>query len=288
MQTPKILIVTPARDEERNIKILADSLESQTRKVNLNWIVVDDGSVDKTSGVCKSLNLSFELRLIRREKSGKLITGGAFAAWWAGVDFGLAEYPDSDFIMKLDADVELSKEYFECLFDHISIDKLGIAGGTIIGTHREQNVYVPGPVKLYSREALNLVRALPVATGFDVMDAILCQFHGLTVQVIPSAQFRMNRKIGHSEGLLHGCYRNGMVCRWVGYAPEYFTLHAIRHFFRSPLFLGSIWMLYGFIFTSKGPYPPELREAHRRLQRQRLRKIIKQPIKSLQQLYYPR
>jgi hypothetical protein len=129
----------------------------------------------------------------------------------------------------------------------------------------------------------------PTATayekGFDVMDEILCKEKGLNTQIIPAAKFTMSRQIGHSQGLLHGRFRNGLVCKWVGYAPEYFVLHAIRYLFRAPYLFGSIWMVYGYFTSGKGPYPQRLRTAHKVMQRRRLIQIIKHPVKTLSNLY---
>jgi glycosyltransferase involved in cell wall biosynthesis len=252
----------------------------------VTWIIVDDGSEDGTIEIAKNLKIPFELVIEKRSLSGNLITGAAFAAWWSGVETGLILHAETKFVMKLDADVILSPNYFANLFKDLNTDELGIFGGVLTGKQREQKVYVPGPVKMYTRKGLDVVRELPIATGFDVMDEVACLRSGLRIQVVRNAKFRMNREIGHSQGLLHGRYRNGLVCRWVGYAPEYFCLHVIRYLFRAPYFLGSVWMVSGYLRTNSGPYPTELRMEHRRLQRERLIRFIQNPIKLLKDLYF--
>lgn len=282
----RILIVTPARNEVGNISALAQSLKTQTFLPVATWIIIDDGSVDGTFEIAEKLQVPFELVLERRSLSGSLITGAAFAAWWQGVELGLKCHPETAFVMKLDADVILAPDYFYELFNHLNWTELGIVGGVLTGSQREQRVYVPGPVKMYTRRAIEVVRKLPVATGFDVMDEVACICSNLRIQVVRSANFFMNREIGHSQGLLHGRYRNGVVCRWVGYSPEYFLIHAVRYFFREPYFFGSIWMILGYLKSNSGPYPIELRMAHRQLQRKRLISIIRHPLKSLNELYF--
>ena len=282
----RILIVTPARNEVDNISALSQSLKTQTFLPVVTWIIIDDGSVDGTFEIAEKLQVPFELVIQRRSLSGNLITGAAFAAWWQGVDFGLERHPETAFVMKLDADVILAPNYFAELFNHLNLTELGIVGGVLNGRQREQRVYVPGPVKMYTRSALEVVRKLPVATGFDVMDEVACMSNNLRIQVVRSANFFMNREIGHSQGLLHGRYRNGVVCHWVGYAPEYFLIHTVRYFFRAPYFFGSIWMIFGYLKSDSGPYPTELRMAHRKLQRKRIVSIITNPIKSLKELYF--
>jgi hypothetical protein len=230
--------------------------------------------------------LPFDVLVIHRTLSGKLITGAAFAAWWQGVEIGLQNNPAVTHVMKLDADVELSENYFKVIFNEIASQDVAVVGGVIQGYGREQKSYVPGPVKMYSREALNLIKELPIATGFDVMDELLCRQRGFSVQVIEEAKFRLNRQIGHSQGLVHGRYRNGLVCRWIGYAPEYFFFHFSRYFFRKPYFIGSLSMLVGYIFAGKGPYPKDLKVSHSRLQRIRLKSLFAHPFQTVRKLYF--
>jgi dolichol-phosphate mannosyltransferase len=280
-----LVIVTPARNEVSNIVELSKSLELQTFNPIMVWVIVDDGSSDGTFSTAMELSLPFKVQVLKREKEGKLITGAAFAAWWQGVDKGLEDNPDANYLMKLDADVVLDMDYFKNLYADMRPMDLGVIGGVISNIHREQKAYVPGPVKMYSRNGLNLIRNLPIATGFDVMDEMMCIQNGLNIQVISTAKFTMNRQIGHSQGLLHGRYRNGLVCKWVGYAPEYFALHVIRYLFRSPYLVGSIWMTMGYAFSNKGPYPQTLRKQHMKLQRLRLLRILRSPVESLRDLY---
>ena len=281
-----LLIVTPARNESSNIQKLAQSLSAQTSSSVLLWVIVNDGSTDETLSIAENLVVPFPKVVINRLREGSLITGAAFAAWWQGVDSGLALVPHVKFVMKLDADVCLETNYFERLFLNLDQTKLGVLGGVIKGMQREQKTYVPGPVKMYSRIGLSKVRELPIATGFDVMDEILCRSIGLRVEVVSEAKFLMNRQIGHSQGLLHGRFRNGVVCRWIGYDKVYFVLHAIRYVFRKPYFFGSIWMLIGFMRGGKGPYSLNLRKLHATIQREKIILLIKSPVKTLKKLYF--
>lgn len=283
---PQILIVTPARNEALNLPLLANSLSRQMFRPITAWIVVDDGSTDGSAAIVKDLKLPFKVQVVRRDLRGKLITGAAFSAWWQGIEFGLDAYPSVTHVMKLDADVELDSNYFDEIFKNVDSNRVGVVGGVISGSGREQKSYVPGPVKMYSRDALDLLRDLPVATGFDVMDELFCREQGVEIQIIPTAKFRMNRQIGHSQGLVHGRFRNGLVCKWTGYAPEYFFLHFLRYLFRKPYVIGSIAMLMGYIFADLGPYPDDLRRSHSLIQRRKLKSLIGHPIKTIRNLYY--
>jgi glycosyltransferase involved in cell wall biosynthesis len=280
---PELLIVTPAKNEANNIKQLHAMLELQKVR-NFKWVLVIDGSEDNSFEIASKLTPSFPFDVINYESSGLLIKGGAFQTWNYGVDFGLKKYPESDFVMKLDADVILEVDYFAKLFEELPVTA-DVLGGVIIGNEREQSEYVPGPVKMYSREALVLVKKLPMATGLDVMDEMICRYNHMEVRIVKSAKFKMARSIGHSQGKLHGRFRNGLVCRWTGYSPIYFVFHVVRYIFRSPYFFGSIWMIVGFVTAGPGPYDKELRRYHGKIQRNRLIRILRSPASTLRDLY---
>ena len=103
--------------------------------------------------------------------------------------------------------------------------------------------------------------------------------------MFPDAKFRLNRPIGFSQGKLHGRFRNGVVCRWTGYAHEYFLLHLLRYTFLSPFFLGSIWMLAGYLLAPESPYSAQLRNEHKKQQKIRLKNLLRNPNKNLKEMY---
>ena len=223
--------------------------------------------------------------MLHAKTSGRLIQGGAYQAWGVGVKFALDDIEDFSHLMKLDIDVELETDYFNKLEGFMNSQMIGILGGVLKNSNREQTIHVPGPIKIYSKSCLLGLLELPLATGFDVMDEILAQKNGYTVQVVRNAWFKLNRPIGASQGLIHGRRRNGLVCRWTGYYFPYFILHALRYIFRKPFFLGTIAMLIGYFFSPPSPYALELKILHARQQKVLLLRIVRNPYTVLHELY---
>jgi dolichol-phosphate mannosyltransferase len=276
----KLLIVTPIHNEALNIVELAEALKSSSRQPDM-WIVVDDGSTDQGPAMLARVDIPFPHMVVRREQTaGGLIGGSAFKAWQAGIDSLEGSVLDFDAIMKLDADVDLPEKYLERALQALDGDqRLGLAGGVLLGKgNAEQNLHVPGPVKMYSRLGFQALKPLPREVGFDVMDEVAIKHEGLHVLVQKDNYFGVRRSIGASQGLVHGRRRNGRVCRWTAYYPPYFALHALRYAFRRPYLIGTIAMVFGYITATDGPYPPELKKAHTDEQRGKLRDIIRSPI----------
>jgi glycosyltransferase involved in cell wall biosynthesis len=278
--------VTPARNEAGFLVELAATLNVQAEDHDIFWVLVSDASTDDSQTVYEDLDLNFPSLFLEYKSTGKLISGGAYQTWRFGVQEGMKHFPDYSHVMKLDADVLLSSSYLSTLFEEADSDA-AVLGGRCSGFPREQTSSVPGPVKMYSRSGYGLISTLPHETGFDVMDEVLCASQGLTISIVPAASFSMARRIGVSEGVLHGRFRNGLVCKWTGYAPEYFLLHLLRHAFRSPILLGAVFTFTGYLKASDGPYPSDLRKLHAKIQRKRLRSIIFHPIRTIRLLYFP-
>jgi dolichol-phosphate mannosyltransferase len=273
-----LLVVTPIHNESNNIVRLASSLELSTVTPDL-WVVVDDGSSDGCAEVLQQYLKKSHLRahIIRRENEGGLIGGSAFTAWQYGVDYALRLRAEFDYVMKLDADVDLPRSYFERALTQFT-PRIGLVGGVLRGRgRREQSLHVPGPVKLYSRQGYEAIRPLPRVVGFDVMDEVAIKSAHLEVRIDKSLSFTVRRAIGASQGLVHGRRRNGVVCRWTGYALVYFALHALRYLFRPPYFVGTLAMIYGFAQAGPGPYSVFLKQAHRSEQLEKLRAALRSP-----------
>ncbi len=263
------LIVTPAHDEAQNLAYCARALMAQDSRQIRAWVIVDDGSTDATGDIARSLEVDFPKYVIETRNSGGLIGGSAFRAWQSGVDWALGRGLHPSWLMKLDADVELSENYLRLISQALS--HFDCAGGLLEGPgHQERLWHVPGPAKAYSWRGYTCLTHLPRSVGFDVIDELSIRDAGYLTTTIGQAKIRIRRAIGASQGRIHGRYRNGVVCRWTGYWWPYLLLHSLRYCFRRPRLVGGAAVVYGYLLAGHGPYPSELRARHRREQRQRL------------------
>ncbi|GAA1687115.1 hypothetical protein GCM10009808_00120 [Microbacterium sediminicola] len=270
-----LLIVTPMHNEADNVEGLLASLREQAFR-DFDWVVVDDGSTDGTSARIAELDTDGLASVVAKTNDGGLIGGSAYTSWRFGVAHALPTKPYSH-VMKLDADVRLAPDYLERIVALASGD-VGVAGGVIVTSGMaEQKFHVPGPVKLYTADAYRATESMPSAIGFDVLDEVAAHLAGLRTAVDTDARFELARAIGASEGKVHGRYRNGRVCRWTGYSFPYFLVHCARYVARRPYVIGSLAMLWGYIRAGRGPYAPELKKAHARMQRAKLGRALRSP-----------
>lgn len=130
----RYIVVTPCRNEETNLSNLVQSITAQTVKPVL-WVIVDDGSTDKTEEIIREAEKKYEgikgLRLGEHEEYM-----GAHIAYVCNKGFEFARTYCSDkgmsydYIALVDADAVLEGKYFEKLIEQFENDKkLGIASG---------------------------------------------------------------------------------------------------------------------------------------------------------------
>ncbi|KUH68555.1 hypothetical protein AU184_04165 [Mycolicibacterium novocastrense] len=271
-----LLIVSPLHNEVHNVSGLVATVREQ-RFRDFDWVVVDDGSTDGTAEQFKKVDTENLATVLSKANDGGLIGGSDFSSWRFGVASALPRKPYTH-VMKLDADVRMAPDYLERVME-LARDRVGIAGGVIVTKGMtEQKFHVPGSVKLYSMDAFRATESMPTALGWDVLDEVVASMAGFETRVDADSHFEMVRAVGASEGQVHGRYRNGRVCRWTGYSFPYFLLHCGRYLVRRPYVVGSFAMLLGYLRAGSGPFPPEVKRTHARMQRGKLARALRNPL----------
>ncbi|MCK4516883.1 MAG: glycosyltransferase family 2 protein, partial [Spirochaetaceae bacterium] len=128
---PKIVVITPCRNEAEYLPQLIASVEAQSLRP-VEWIVVDDGSSDGTAEIVQdAADRNDWMQLVRKEDRGKRAVGpGVVESFYSG--FERITVNDWGFICKLDADLRLRAGYFETLVTYFDRDKcLGAASGKL-------------------------------------------------------------------------------------------------------------------------------------------------------------
>jgi len=272
-----LLIVTPMYNEVDNVEGLLACLQAQ-RYRDFDWVVVDDGSTDGTADRLAEVDTEKFAKVLSKTNDGGLISGSEFRSWRFGVERALSQKPYSH-VMKLDADARLAPDYLERIVA-LASGPVGVAGG-VIATRgmAEQKFHVPGAVKLYTIDAYRATESLATAHGFDAIDEIAVSYHaGLETRVDTAAHFELVRAIGASAGEIQGRYRNGRTSRWIGYSFPYFLVHCLRYIARRPYVIGAFALLWGYLSAGPGPFAPELKKEHARMQRAKLARAIRNPV----------
>ena len=115
----RYVIVTPIRDEEKLIEATIASVQAQTVQP-AEWVIVDDGSTDRTGEIVDRYASQLPwIRVIHRVNRGfRKSGGGVMEAFYDG--YQALQCGDWDFIVKLDGDLSLPRDYFERCFEHFA------------------------------------------------------------------------------------------------------------------------------------------------------------------------
>lgn len=281
-QTLSYALVTPARDEEENLRRLAASLLGQTI-LPAAWIVVDDGSTDGTAALIERLAQDHDwIRVIAAPPDGgRLVDGRLTGRDVAAFQAGLAALPSvSDIVLKLDADVSLLPDFFDGLLAAFEADpKLGIAGGACFelenGAWRERWVtgnHVRGATRAYRWQCLCDVQPLEPRLGWDGIDEALARVHGWHTQSFRTLPFFHHRIVGQRDGLRRAFRDQGSTAYYMGYRPSYLFARALFRMRATP---AAFAMISGYAASALRREPGVADTAVRKYirDRQRLREL---------------
>ncbi len=119
----KALVIIPTYNESGNIRKMIDRLLSLKEEVDI--LVVDDGSPDKTAEVVKEAQQEFSGRIHLIERSGKLGLGTAYVA-----GFKYAIEHKYEYVCEMDADFSHSPEDIPKLVKEVRSGNTDIAIGS--------------------------------------------------------------------------------------------------------------------------------------------------------------
>jgi len=251
----RYVIITPVRDEEKHVEATIRAVTHQTIPP-CEWIIVDDGSTDKTPEIIDQRAAEFPwIHVLHRPNRGfRKSGGGVMEAFYAG--YNAMRCDDWEFIVKLDGDLSFSMDYFEKCFEHFSRQpRLGIGGGEIY--HRlgggESKVeanpgfHVRGATKIYRRACWEAIGGLWLAPGWDTIDEVKANMLGWKTYSFKELHLLHHRLTGTAEGLLRDRVKHGVACYVSGYHPLFVAASCVFRLIQKPYLSGSAAILYGFL-----------------------------------------
>ena len=185
--TPPVSIIVPAYNEEVGIERAVRSLAGSQYPSDVEVIVVDDGSTDRTSAIVESLGLE-NVRLLRQTNAGK---AAALNRGLAASSHEIIVTVDGDTVFEPDSLLHLVQRFREPRTGAISGNtKVGNRGGLIgrwqhieyvMGFNLDRRMYevigatptVPGAIGAFRRQALMDIGGISGATLAEDTDVTL-------------------------------------------------------------------------------------------------------------------
>ncbi len=278
---PKYSLITPVRDEEKYIRHTLDSVVAQTIQP-AEWVIVDDGSTDKTAELIEEFARRFEwIQVVRRPDRGfRKAGGGVVEAFCDG--YNSLRCKDWQFIVKLDGDLTFSPDYFQKCFERFRREpRLGIGGGDIyhdlggeLKLEENPRFHVRGATKIYRRACWEAIGGLIAAPGWDAIDEVKANMLGWKTYSFEELHILHHRFTGSADGLLRDLVKHGLACYISGYHPLFVAASCLSRLAQKPYVIGSAAICFGFL---KGylSHMPRVNEARviKYLREQQLRRL---------------
>jgi len=258
---PKILIISPVRNEAAHIERVARALAAQELPP-ARWIVVDDRSDDETVARLRALERELAFLTVlqagepdRRAVRDRLATAAAPRTFNVGL--AASGWPDGGYthVMKLDGDIELAPGYLRELMERFQGDPtLGIAGGVLIepkpeGGYRRIAIaanHVHGALKCYRRECFEQIGGVQERLGWDTIDQTYARMNGFATRSFADLVSVHHRPLGSADGTLRGHARHGRCAYISHFTPSWVVLRSVKIARRPPVVLSGLAFLYGY------------------------------------------
>lgn len=246
------IVITPARDEERFLPFLIESIVRQTIKPR-RWIIIDDGSADATALLADAAAKEHPFIQVHHLKRDRVRKRG-------GASIVMRYLPrevwqDADFILRLDADISFGPAVIQSLMAEFERDPaLGIAGATLLerrgralGYNPIPDFHVRGATKMYSRACFEAIRGLEAGPGWDTIDETRAMMRGFRTRSFTHINAIHHRPLGAADGQWRVLLAGGRAAYHAGYSPLFLAARAARRSLSAPVGLAGILLMYGYL-----------------------------------------
>jgi glycosyltransferase involved in cell wall biosynthesis len=283
------VLITPARNEEKNIEQTVRSMINQTH-LPLKWVIVNDGSTDSTASII-SRYLPAHNWIEMIEMPGRRDRSFAAKVNSFNAGYNRVKHLHYTVIGNLDADLSFENDYLEFLMSKFAEDSsIGVAGTTFkeeggynsdTDSFEGQN-HVPGGCQLFRRTCFEQIGGyVPIkAGGIDWIAVTTARMRGWKTRSYREKWFFHHRSLGTAErSPLASGFSYGEKDYFLGGHPLWEYFRVLYKMTKRPYVIGGAVLGLGYLsaFVRRTPraVSDELMRFHRREQMAKLRTVLK-------------
>jgi glycosyltransferase involved in cell wall biosynthesis len=246
------VLITPVRDEEDYIGAMIESIAGQTVPPK-RWIIVDDGSRDRTAGIVTEYASRFPfMELITLPAREQRLAGGEGAIPYALKRIQLSHF---SYLARFDADLVFPPDYIAHILERFQSDpKLGIAGGILdvekrgsLIVEKEPEYHVRGALKMYRRECFMDIGCLTTQIGWDTIDEVLAWSKGWATRSFQDIHALHRRPTGDGIESHHIFSQRGRAEYLTWSHPLHILARSLRIAYVEQSILKPCWYLMGYL-----------------------------------------
>ena len=249
------VIISPVRDEARQVERTLDSVVGQTVRP-LRWVIVDDGSTDETPRIVErwARNHAFIQLITQPASSSRQPGGNVIRVFHTG--YRQVASLEFDFVVKLDCDLSFGPDYFERLLGEFQAEpRLGIASGVYEECRAENDwrvvpmpaYHAAGAAKMIRRTCFAEIGGFVEARGWDTVDEIRAIARGWRTRHFPELVMRHWKPEGTGIGAVRTAVMHGEIYYLTGGSARFFLLKVLRRLVTPPVVLGALALVWGYL-----------------------------------------
>jgi len=278
------VIVTPVRDEEKYIGAMIDSILAQ-KVLPSKWIIVDDGSTDRTAEIVLSYARNFDfIELVQLPPRRERKPGGEDAISQA---LRRLSFAGVDYLARFDADLVFAPDYIaQILAEFDRNPRLGIAGGGLyvekngrLELEKEPEHHVRGALKMYRRECFEQIGSLSTRIGWDTIDEVNAWTKGWNTRSFTDYRVIHRRPTGGGIRATRVYWERGKAEYYTWSHPLFVLAKTVKNAIENLSLLIPVCYLAGFIsrYITRDSriQDPAFAKARRDEQRQRVTSFLK-------------
>jgi len=230
------LMLSVIRDEGEYISRVINSIINQDVRPKL-WLIVDDGSTDKTKEILSKIKEKWiYVKTIKEKKVASFMNYSELLKLNSQLLYALAEKKKINWSATaiLDGDSVPEKNYFGELLSKMKRNKsLGITSGYLIDAKSKKKDYNRknrpwGAATLYSKKCLQEIEGFAHAFSHTSVEIILANYKKYETSQNLNTYFTHLRTISEKYGVYRGYYQNGIASRWLGIPVTFSIMKALK------------------------------------------------------------
>jgi glycosyltransferase involved in cell wall biosynthesis len=254
----KFVLITPVKNEEKNLKIVIDSIKKQISKPDL-WLITNDGSTDNSRKIIEAETKNYKWIKCLNKKINKEYNWLNYEKVInAGIEHLKKENIKTGFLGILDADISIEKNYFEVLLNYLERNKdAGAASGNIYikknnkwVIEREGNKSPRGGARLYNYSILLKSGGFPKTPSPDRISDIKINLKGYRTKLIKDIKAYQHRKTFSRQKKIIFMYNYGISKYILSYNFFHVFFLSLKFAFsKKPFIFSGIIFFIGYIIS---------------------------------------
>lgn len=249
------LLITPCKNEGKNLPSLIDSVKSQTIKP-LIWFILDDGSTDDTEKILKECQKTCDwIKALNFEEHSRDLGLHLAEIMNKGFKYAVAyctqKKLEYGYVGNLDGDLTIPTTFFENIIEEFEKNpRLGVAsGGTehiidnrIVRVRLAANEPSGGHM-LIRRECFESIGGFPISYASDSVLKAKARLRNWETKRFENNVATEVRDVGSAEGFWKGSVQSGKSNYYLNFNPLFVIMKSANFFKKPPHYIG-----FGYLF----------------------------------------